>query len=272
MRQSSLLFFIAAVVPVVACSPRAEVVRESPPRIVDLTHAYGDDTIYWPTDTRGFRLETLAGGRTEAGYYYSANAFCTAEHGGTHIDAPIHFHEDGLSVDAVPLENLVGPGVVIDVTGETAEDPDYRLTRAAIERHEAAHGAIPQGAIVLLRTGWSERWPNARAYLGDDSPGDASNLSFPSYGEEAATFLVENRAVRVLGVDTASIDYGRSTDFAVHRIAAARQAVGLENLANLGALPDSGFTVVALPMKIAGGSGGPVRVVAILETTMLGKK
>lgn len=265
MRQSSILSFIAATSLIGACAPETDVRPQiDAARIVDLTHAYGNDTIYWPTDTRGFRLEALAAGRTDAGYYYSANAFCTAEHGGTHIDAPIHFNEKGRAVDEVPLDDLIGPGVVIDVREETAEDPDYRLSRAAIDRHESRHGSIPQGAIVLLRTGWSDRWPDVRAYLGDDTPGDASNLSFPSYGEEAANFLIEERVVRVLGVDTASIDYGRSTDFAVHRAAAARQVAGLENLTNLGELPATGFSVIALPMKIEGGSGGPVRVVAVV--------
>jgi kynurenine formamidase len=267
MRQFDVLFVATTASLVVACSPGSEAGgRNGDARIVDLTHTFGEDTVYWPTDTRGFRLEALAGGTTEGGWYYSANAFCTAEHGGTHIDAPIHFHEDGQAVDEVPLENLVGPGVVIDVTAETADDADYRLTHAAVERHEAAHGAIPQGAIVLLRTGWSDRWPDARAYLGDDTPGDASKLSFPGYGEEAATSLIGERGVRVLGIDTASIDYGRSNDFAVHRIAAAQGVTGLEDLDNLGALPESGFTVIALPMKIAGGSGGPVRVIAMVET------
>lgn len=249
-----------------ACAPEGDVSAPAPERrIVDLTHAYDDDTVYWPTDTRGFQLETLAAGTTDAGFYYSANAFCTAEHGGTHLDAPIHFDRGGQAVDEVPLDNLVGPAVVIDVTAEAQNDRDYRLTRAAIDDHEAAHGAIPQGAIVLLRTGWSDHWPNARAYLGDDTPGDASNLSFPGYGEEAASFLVVERDARVLGIDTASLDFGRSTDFAVHRIAAAQQVAGLENLTRLGELPPVGFTVVALPMKIAGGSGGPVRVIALLD-------
>ena len=117
---------------------------------------------------------------------------------------------------------------------------------------------------MLLRTDWSERWGNVRAYLGDDTPGDAGNLSFPSYGEAAARWLVEERAVAVLGVDTASIDYGRSADFIVHRIAAARQVAGLENLTNLQRLPATGANVIALPMKIAGGSGAPVRVIALL--------
>lgn len=125
-------------------------------------------------------------------------------------------------------------------------------------------GRIPAGAIVLLRTGWSRFWPNAKAYLGDDTPGDASKLSFPSYGVEAARMLVEERRAGVLGVDTASIDYGRSTEFMVHRIAAARDVPGLENLTNLDQLPATGATVIALPMKIAGGSGGPVRVVAMI--------
>ncbi|MEX2122816.1 MAG: cyclase family protein [Woeseia sp.] len=263
-----VLILLSASIPlfITACSPRpgvAQTIGEG--RIVDLTHAFDDDTVYWPTDTRGFQLETLASGRTDAGWFYSANAFCTAEHGGTHIDAPIHFSEDGVPVDEVPLSDLIGPGVVIDVSPEAADDPDYRLTREAVQAHESRHGRIPDGSIVLLRTGWSERWPDVRAYLGDDTPGDASKLSFPSYGEEAAQFLVEDRGVRALGVDTASIDYGRSTDFEVHRIAAGQQVSGLENLTNLGDLPATGFTIIALPMKIAGGSGGPVRVVAVLD-------
>jgi kynurenine formamidase len=234
--------------------------------VVDLTHRFDDDTIYWPTDTRGFRMETLANGPTEGGWHYAANTFCTAEHGGTHMDAPSHFSETGQSIDRVPLENLVGPAIVIDVSEAAADNPDYRLLPTDVERHEGQHGAIPPGAIVLLRTGWSTRWPNVRAYLGDDTPGDAGNLSFPGYGEEAVRFLVEKRKVVVLGVDTASIDYGRSTDFPVHRFAAGREVAGLENLTNLEQLPAAGFTVIALPIKSAGGSGGPVRVIALIES------
>ncbi|HEX7038360.1 MAG TPA: cyclase family protein [Pseudomonadales bacterium] len=241
-------------------APRAA----EPERVVDLTHAFDEDTVYWPTDTRGFRLERLARGHTEGGWFYSAYAFCTAEHGGTHLDAPVHFNEQGQSVDQVPLERLVGPGVVIDVSAKASADPDYRLAVAELEDHERRHGPIPADAIVLLRTGWSARWPDRRAYLGDDTPGDASNLSFPGYGEEAARVLVEERHVAVLGIDTASIDYGASDDFPVHRLAARRQVAGLENLTQLDRLPATGFTVVALPIKIAGGSGGPVRVIALL--------
>jgi kynurenine formamidase len=266
MPQSLFPMIAGSLLLVAACSPAAKVPNTvGEPRIVDLTHEFGEDTIYWPTDTRGFQFDELARGQTDGGFYYSANSFCTAEHGGTHIDAPIHFSEDGRAVNEVPLEDLVGAAVVIDITDEAAKNADYRLTQDDVTRHETLHGRIPDGAIVLLKTGWSKRWPNARAYLGDDTPGDASRLSFPSFGEEAARFLIDERGARVLGVDTASVDYGRSSDFPVHRIAAARQVSGLENLTNLDTLPASGFTVIALPMKIAGGSGGPVRVIATIK-------
>ena len=130
---------------------------------------------------------------------------------------------------------------------------------------ERDHGEIPVGSIVLLRTGWSGRWPDATAYLGDDTPGDATNLHFPSYGAEAARVLVEERGVAALGVDTASIDYGPSTDFLVHQIAAAANVVGLENLTNVDDVPAVGAWVVALPMKIGEGTGGPVRIMALRE-------
>ena len=153
--------------------------------------------------------------------------------------------------------------MVIDVTAEADADRDYRLSVEDVLGHERQHGAIAAGSIVLLHTGWDRYWPDALAYLGDDTPGDASRLSFPSYGEEAARLLVEERQVAVLGVDAASIDYGRSGDFPVHRVVAAANVPALENLTGLDALPRKGFTVIALPMKIEGGSGGPVRVVAL---------
>ncbi|MBA3231242.1 MAG: cyclase family protein [Acidobacteria bacterium] len=233
-------------------------------RLVDLTHAYDSDTLYWPTSPSKFSLEPLAHGLTEGGYFYSAYRLSTPEHGGTHLDAPIHFAEGKRTVEQIPLEQLIAPAVVLDVTKQAAADRDYRLTLDDVTAFEQRHGRIPAGAIVLLRTGWSRFWPDAKAYLGDNTPGDASKLSFPSYGVEAARMLVDERRVGVLGVDTASIDYGRSTDFMVHRTAAAREVPGLENLTNLDQLPATGATVVALPIKIAGGSGGPARVVAMI--------
>jgi len=233
-------------------------------RYVDLTHAFDTTTIYWPTSPTRFDLDTLSWGVTPGGYFYSAFTLSTPEHGGTHLDAPIHFADGGHTADQVPLERLIAPAIVIDISEAAAADPDYRLTAADVAAWEAGHGTIPAGAAVLLRTGWSRRWPDRAAYLGDDTPGDASNLHFPSYGEDAARMLVEQREVGALGADVASIDYGASTDFIVHQIAMARNVPGLENLTALDQLRETGAWIIALPMKIAGGSGGPLRAVAIV--------
>ena len=231
---------------------------------MDLSHGYGPSTVYWPTSPTRFKLESLAQGKTDGGFFYAANTLCTPEHGGTHLDAPFHFSESGRTTDQIPLEQLIAPAVVIDVTARAAADANYRLTREDVLRFETSNGPISSGTIVLLRTGWSRHWPNAKAYLGDDTPGDASRLSFPSYGGDAAKLLVEERRVGALGIDTASIDYGKSQDFEVHRIAAARNVPGLENLTNLDRLPVRGATVIALPMKIEKGSGAPLRAVALV--------
>jgi len=133
-----------------------------------------------------------------------------------------------------------------------------------VKAWEKKHGAIAAGSIVVLRTGWGARWPDKRRYLGDDTPGEASKLHFPSYGKEAAEYLIQQRRVAALGVDTASIDYGPSKDFIVHQLAGAANVPGLENLAELDKLPEVGAWIIALPMKIAGGSGGPLRIVALI--------
>ena len=232
--------------------------------IVDLTHPLNARTLYWPTSPTRFKLEQLAFGPTPGGWFYSAYAFSAPEHGGTHLDAPIHFAAGGATADKVPLERLVAPAVVIDVAEKTRTDQSYRLTVSDVAAFERRHGRIAPGTIVLLRTGWSARWPDAKSYLGDDTPGDASKLRFPSFGVEAATLLVRERRVGAIGVDVASIDVGESPDFRVHQIAAGANVPGLENLTNLERLPPTGAIVIALPMKIEGGSGGPVRVIALV--------
>ena len=231
-------------------------------RVVDLTHAYDKDTVFWPSGPMQFELKQLHYGETEAGYFYSAYTFCLPEHGGTHLDAPIHFARDRQTAEQVPLERLIGPVVVIDVSHKAAADRDYRVTREDVLAFEATHGRIEAGVRVLVRTGWSRRWPDATAYLCHAT--DAAKLHFPSYGAEAAKLLVEERKVSLLGIDTASIDYGPAADFPVHRIAAAANVPGLENITGLEALPARGAMLIALPMKIAGGSGGPTRVVALV--------
>ena len=233
-------------------------------RLVDLSHAYGSDTLYWPTAPSKFEKKELAFGETEGGFFYSAYSVCTPEHGGTHLDAPLHFSADGTPADKIPLEKLVAPAVVIDASDKAASDRNYRLSAVDVRAFEAGHGRIEAGTIVLLRTDWSRHWPDALQYLGDDTPGDASKLEFPGFAEDAARLLVEERGVGFLGLDTASLDYGKSQDFAVHRIVAARNVGGLENLTNLDQLPPTGSLVIALPMKIEGGSGGPVRVIALV--------
>lgn len=233
-------------------------------RVVDLSYPFDERTLYWPNAPSGFKLDRLAYGPTPGGFFYSANAYSAPEHGGTHLDAPIHFAEGRRSADQVPLDQLIGRAFVIDVSARAEANPDYTLTREDVAAFEAKHGPIPRGAIVLLRTGWGARWPDRKRYLGDDRPGETSNLHFPSYGRDAAQFLVQTRQVGVLGVDTASIDHGPSKDFIVHQVAAAANVPGLENVANLQELPPTGAWVIALPMKIAGGSGGPVRIVALL--------
>lgn len=233
-------------------------------RLIDLSHSYGEDTLYWPTSPSAFEKEELAFGLTDGGWFYSAYSVCTPEHGGTHLDAPVHFAKGGDTTEKIPLENLVAKAVVIDVSEKAAADRNYRLTVEDLREFENRHGKIAPGTIVLLRTDWSQYWPDAMAYLGDDTPGDASNLQFPGYGEAAARILAEDRRVAMLGVDSASVDYGKSQDFIVHRIGSAQGVANLENLTNLDQLPATGATILALPMKIEGGSGGPVRVVALV--------
>ncbi len=265
MRQRTGVVAVVAGWVVVGCSGGSVApIDPTAYELVDLTHPFDGRTVYWPTSPGGFVLDTLSYGMTEGGWFYAANALSTPEHGGTHLDAPIHFAEGQAAADEVPLERLVAPAVVIDITAQSANDPDYQLTPEDIAAFEAEHGRILTGTIVLLRTGWSRYWPDVRAYLGDDTPDDASNLHFPSFGEAAARLLVEERGVVALGADVASIDPGNSREFPVHRIAGAAGVPGLENLTSLDRLPPAGALVVALPMKIAGGSGGPLRAIALV--------
>jgi kynurenine formamidase len=232
-------------------------------RWVDLTYAYSEETIYWPT-AEGFLLEEESYGMTPGGWFYSAYKFSSSEHGGTHFDAPIHFAEGRQTADEVPLERLIGPAAVVDVVEKV--HPDYLVTIEDLQGWEAQHGPIPPGSILLLRTGWGDRWPDPLLYLGTDQKGPEAvpELHFPGLSPEAARWLVENREIAAIGIDTPSIDYGQSADFLTHQILYRENIPGLENVANLDMLPEWGSFVVALPMKIRGGSGGPLRAVAFI--------
>jgi len=236
-------------------------------RWTDLTHPFDERTIYWPTE-KGFLFESGRNGPTAKGYYYAANRFATAEHGGTHLDAPRHFSATGQTADAIPLERLVGAAVVVDVAGRCAADPVYEVTIDDLVSWEAAHGRQLVDVIVLVRTGWAARWPDRAAYLGTDTvgPDAVARLRFPGLSPLAARWLVEHRRIRAIGIDTASIDHGPSTHFAAHVALCGGDVPIFENVAALDGLPETGLFVAALPMKIAGGSGGPLRIVARLPT------
>ena len=265
MRAIVLLVLVGAVV---GCGPSAgdygAVFDGSGGQWVDLTHAFSGSTIYWPTDTAGFQLDELAFGPTEGGWFYAAYRFSSAEHGGTHLDAPVHFAEGKRTTEQIPLSGLIGPAAVIDVSATVT--PDHLVSIGELTAWEDENGRIPDGAILLIRTGWAERWNNRTAYLGTDLTGEEAiaELHFPGIGAEAAQWLVDNRRIVAVGIDTPSIDRGQSSDFRAHVIFYAENIAGFENVANLAALPATGAYVVALPMKIEGGSGGPLRIVAFV--------
>jgi len=234
-------------------------------KLVDLTHTFDETTVYWPT-AQGFQLRRDAAGVTEKGYYYAANTFTTAEHGGTHIDAPIHFFVDRRTVDEIPLQQLIAEGVVVDVQAKCVNNPDYQIGVADLRAWEEEHDRQLVDVIVLLRTGHAKFWPDRAKYLGTTADGEeaVSQLHFPGLSPQAARWLVEQRAPLAVGIDTPSIDFGQSTHFQSHVKLFEHNVPALENVNIPVDLPTENFTLIALPMKIGGGSGGPTRVVAVV--------
>ena len=232
---------------------------------VDLSYSFDSTTVYWPT-AAGFMLHVEAKGWQEGGYYYEANSFEAAEHGGTHLDSPIHFSEGKWASDEIPLDRLIGPGIVVDVSDKALADRDYLISTSDLEAWEVEHGPLPEGVIVLLHTGYGRFWPDRVQYMGTDLRGaeGVAALHFPGLAPEAAVWLREERRVYAVGIDTPSIDYGQSTGFEAHQELFAGNIPVFENVANLDTLPATGFVILALPMKITAGSGGPLRIVAIL--------
>lgn len=256
-----------------ACSaPQQEPAAESPDLTslmagatwVDLTHAFDANTIYWPNNPTGFELDTQFNGMTPGGWYYSSNAMSAPEHGGTHMDAPVHFAAGKHTSDQVPLEQLVGAACVLDLTNAVGNDADHLVSVAEVEAWEKVNGRIPEGSIVLLRTGWGRYYDDRVKCLGTAEHGEAAipHLHFPGIDPDLATWLIAHRKPKAVGLDTPSLDRGQSTDFLTHRTLFEANIPGFENVANLEQLPPTGAFVMALPMKIKGGTGGPLRIVA----------
>ena len=233
---------------------------------IDLTYDFSDKTLYWPT-ANGFKLDTAFNGITPAGFYYEAYNYCAAEHGGTHLDAPVHFAKGKWSADQVPLEKLTGEAVVIDVSGNALKNSDYMISVADIESWEKTNGKLKDDIIVFFRTGYGSFYPDAKKYLGTDERGAeaVAKVHFPGIGPDAADWLVKNRKIKAVGLDVASVDYGQSKDFKTHQILYEQNIPGFENVANIDKLPTKGAFIIALPMKIKGGSGAPLRIVALIS-------
>ncbi len=258
MKILNLILLTCFLVPVMAQKPGRGV--------VDLTYAFDADSVYWPT-AETFKLETDFEGVTDKGYFYSAYRFSAAEHGGTHLDAPVHFAKGRSSVDQIPLDQLMGPGLIVDVSAQCASNPDYLVSVKDFQDWERKNGKIEAGSIVLLRTGYGQYYPDRKKYLGTDERGAAAvaKLHFPGLDPDAARWLAKNRSIKAIGLDTASIDRGQSSLFESHRVLFENNIPAFENVANLGQLPVKGFRIIALPMKIKGGSGGPLRIVALVQ-------
>ncbi len=232
-------------------------------KLVDMTYPFAGDTLHWPT-AKPFHLEKVNEGRTAAGYWYSSYDYSGSEHVGTHLDAPFHFAEGKWTTDQIPLARTIGPGVIIDVRRAAGADRDYRLNLQDIRAWEKRFGRIPKESIVIMYSGWGRYWGDRKRYFGADEAGDVVNLHFPGLSKEAAEFLVKQRAVKAVGVDTPSIDHGPSRDFIAHQILGAANVPIFENVAALDRLPAKGATIFAIPMKIKGGSGAPLRIFAQL--------
>jgi kynurenine formamidase len=233
-----------------------------PNKVIDLTYTFDSSTVYWPT-AKPFEWQKEQWGRTPKGYFYAAARYAASEHGGTHFDSPIHFSEGKQTIDQIPVSKLVGKALVIDVRPKVGAHPDSLITASDLLAWEKVHGKIQEGSIVIAHTGWGQYWPDKKKYIGTDKPGDAANLHFPGYAKDAAELLA-SRKVAGVGIDTPSLDYGQSNDFIAHQVLNGANIYGLENVANLEKLPTRGATVIALPMKIGGGSGAPARIIAIL--------
>ncbi len=241
--------------------------QKSQSQWLDMTYPYDNDTIYWPT-AKPFQLVKLDWKVNEDGWWYASNEFSASEHGGTHVDAPIHFSENGRTIDQVPLEEWVGPAVKIDVVNKCENNRDYLLSVEDILAWEKENGLIPEHAWVIMFTGIdSKYYPDKKNVLGTSKTGEEAipELRFPGFSQESVKYLVSNRNITGIAIDTPSIDYGQSKDFLVHRVLCAADKLALENIAQLDKLPVSGAILYVMPMLIKEGTGAPARVFALFN-------
>ncbi|HAC16825.1 MAG TPA: cyclase [Bacteroidetes bacterium] len=266
LRILVVLVFLSAVA--IGCQPQSNEVQDpfENGNWVDLTHEYSEETLVWPTSDN-FALDTLFVGITDGGYYYESFSFRTNEHGGTHLDAPIHFAEGRMSTEELSLDQITGYAAVVDVSENALADRNYQVTVDDILKWESTTGQTVDGKIVLLYTGYSQFWSDAEAYMGTTLKGEegVAALQFPGIHPELAQWLVDNRTIKAIGLDTPSLDFGRSTDYMAHRILFDKNIPGFENIANLDQILGKNAYIVALPMKIKNGSGAPLRIVAFVR-------
>lgn len=234
---------------------------------IDLTYDFDENTVYWPTNVP-FRHDTVFYGFHENGYFYSSFKYSAEEHGGTHFDAPLHFGEGRSSVEKVPVSQLTGEGIVIDVSEKALKNRDYLVTVEDFMDWEKEYGQIPDRAIILLHTGFGQFWNDHEKFTGTSKTGMEAipELHFPGLHPDAAKWLAKNRNINAIGLDTPSIDYGQSRDFMAHRILCENDITIYENVAHLEKVPHRGSYIIALPMKIRGGSGAPLRIVAFIPS------
>jgi kynurenine formamidase len=235
----------------------ARVIRGPFKRAVDLTHTI---TVDFPTffGTPNLEIETLFSFDPDGFQMYR---WLLVEHTGTHMDAPFHFAPDGMSADQIPLSMLIVPLVVVDIREKAEDNPDAQLTLDDLRRWERRHGRIPRDACVAMNSGWAEK-VNTPEFRNADRNGV---LHFPGFHVEAAEFLLEERHVNGIAVDTLSLDYGPSPDFAVHYLWLPSNRWGLEAVANLDNLPPRGTTLIVGGPMIAGATGGISRLIALVR-------
>lgn len=241
---------------------------QSPKRtFLDMTYPLDEAAIFWPT-AKPFSLTKVFWGVSEGGWWYASNEFSASEHGGTHVDAPIHFAAGGRTIDQVRLEEWIGPAVKVNVTEKCSQDRDYLLSPDDLKSWEKKNGRIPEESWIIMYTGIGTRYyPDKKWVLGTEKAGAEAipELSFPGFSVESVEFLLQERNIRGIAIDTPSIDRGKSTDFKVHQVLFAADKLALENIAHLNRLPTKGATLYVIPMLIKEGTGAPARVFAVWE-------